>query len=82
MLPHGGFVALAFRPNNPGAWLLHCHIASHASSGLAAQIVIRPENNKSFDQHHFRGGMGVVKDGCKAWSGYHGAGTGEPDSGL
>lgn len=33
LLPAGGFLAMAFRPDNPGAWLLHCHIAWHASSG-------------------------------------------------
>ncbi|KAI0134366.1 multicopper like protein [Xylariales sp. AK1849] len=65
MLPHGGFVALAFRPNNPGAWLLHCHIASHASSGLAAQILIRHGNESLTNS---LGGLDVVTEGCKAWS--------------
>lgn len=32
-LPSDGFVALAFKPDNPGVWLVHCHIAWHASSG-------------------------------------------------
>lgn len=35
MLPGGGFLAIAFKPDNPGAWLLHCHIAWHASSGMS-----------------------------------------------
>lgn len=29
----GGYLAIAFKPDNPGAWLVHCHIAWHASSG-------------------------------------------------
>lgn len=33
LLPAGGYVAIAFKPDNPGIWLLHCHIAWHASSG-------------------------------------------------
>lgn len=33
IVPAGGWVAVAFRPDNPGAWLVHCHIAWHASSG-------------------------------------------------
>lgn len=33
IVPSGGWVAVAFRPDNPGAWLVHCHIAWHASSG-------------------------------------------------
>ena len=37
LLPAGGFLAMAFRPDNPGAWLLHCHIAWHASSGKCAR---------------------------------------------
>jgi len=34
-----GYVALAFRLDNPGTWLLHCHIAWHSSSGFALQIL-------------------------------------------
>ena len=32
LLYAGGYLALAFRPDNPGVWLLHCHIAFHAVS--------------------------------------------------
>ncbi|MCJ1470910.1 hypothetical protein MMC07_009558 [Pseudocyphellaria aurata] len=42
LLPGGGYVIIAFKADNPGAWLLHCHIAWHASSGLALQILERP----------------------------------------
>lgn len=28
MLPAGGWLALAFQTDNPGAWLMHCHIVS------------------------------------------------------
>jgi hypothetical protein len=65
MLPHTGFVALAARPNNPGAWLLHCHIASHASSGLAAQILIRHGDESP---NKYLGGLDEVREGCRAWS--------------
>lgn len=33
LLPGGGYIAIAFKPDNPGAWLVHCHIAWHASAG-------------------------------------------------
>lgn len=33
LVPAGGYIAIAFRPDNPGVWLLHCHIAWHASAG-------------------------------------------------
>ena len=29
----GGYVAVAFKPDNPGTWLVHCHIAWHVSAG-------------------------------------------------
>ncbi|KAI9719092.1 MAG: hypothetical protein M1812_003722 [Candelaria pacifica] len=46
LLPAGGFVIIAFRADNPGSWLLHCHIAWHASSGFALQILERQEEYK------------------------------------
>lgn len=30
-LPEGGWLALRFVADNPGVWLLHCHINSHLS---------------------------------------------------
>jgi hypothetical protein len=41
LLPSGGYLVIAFKADNPGSWLLHCHIAWHASSGLALQILER-----------------------------------------
>ncbi|KAK4682451.1 hypothetical protein QC764_0019290 [Podospora pseudoanserina] len=41
LMPKSGFIIIAFKADNPGAWLLHCHIASHASQGLALQILER-----------------------------------------
>ncbi|KAI5782051.1 multicopper oxidase-domain-containing protein [Peziza echinospora] len=42
MLPANGFVVIGFKTDNPGTWLMHCHIAWHASAGLALQWVERP----------------------------------------
>jgi len=39
MLPGGGWLAIAFPLDNPGAWLMHCHIAWHVSDGLAVQFL-------------------------------------------
>lgn len=44
LVPKGGFVVIAFRADNPGNWLMHCHIARHAAEGLGLQILERPEN--------------------------------------
>jgi FtsP/CotA-like multicopper oxidase with cupredoxin domain len=43
MLPKGGYLWIAFIVDNPGTWLMHCHIAWHASSGLALQYVEQPD---------------------------------------
>jgi len=44
MLPANGYVIIAFKTDNPGTWLMHCHIAWHTSSGLALQWVERPND--------------------------------------
>ncbi|KAM5346271.1 hypothetical protein ACJ41O_009276 [Fusarium nematophilum] len=46
LIPAGGYLVVAFRADNPGSWLFHCHIAWHASSGLALQILEREEDLK------------------------------------
>ena len=38
LLPRKGYMAIGFKTDNPGVWILHCHIAWHASSGLAMNI--------------------------------------------
>ncbi|KAK7753773.1 hypothetical protein SLS62_004138 [Diatrype stigma] len=63
MLPRGGYLALAFRPDNPGSWLLHCHIAWHASSGLALQILVRPR-----DIPDFLGDLAETVRVCDNWA--------------
>ncbi|KAK0712929.1 multicopper oxidase-domain-containing protein [Lasiosphaeria miniovina] len=67
--PAGGYVAVAFRPNNPGVWLVHCHIAWHASGGLALQMVVEDEADPG--QHIYRAiGRAAVRtlsDGCAAY---------------
>lgn len=47
MLPSLGWVVLAFKTDNPGTWLLHCHIAWHVSGGLAVNFVERPTDFKA-----------------------------------
>lgn len=39
LLPGGGWMAIAFPTDNPGAWLMHCHIAWHISEGLGVQFL-------------------------------------------
>ena len=76
MLPAGGYLVLAFITDNPGAWLMHCHIAWHIGLGLGAQFLeepsqITPTITPSFEQQ------------CKSWNAYYpGALYKEDDSGL
>jgi hypothetical protein len=37
------YTVIAFKTDNPGSWLMHCHIAAHAGEGLALQILERPQ---------------------------------------
>lgn len=41
MLPASGYLVLAYYTDNPGAWLMHCHIAWHTSEGFALQLLER-----------------------------------------
>jgi len=43
MLNINGFLLIGFQIDNPGAWLMHCHIPWHASSGMAVQFVSMPD---------------------------------------
>ncbi|KAF1808399.1 laccase [Eremomyces bilateralis CBS 781.70] len=40
-LPGGGWVVVAFPTDNPGAWLMHCHVAWHIGEGLGVQFLER-----------------------------------------
>ena len=37
------YAVLRFRADNPGVWLLHCHIEWHVVMGLVATIIEAPE---------------------------------------
>lgn len=44
LIVSGGYIVIAFKADNPGAWLFHCHIPWHASNGLAIQILERQQD--------------------------------------
>ncbi|KAJ9091923.1 hypothetical protein QFC21_007036 [Naganishia friedmannii] len=48
-LPENGWLAIRFTANNPGVWLLHCHINSHLSSGMAIAFMEMRNHFSSFD---------------------------------
>ncbi|KAL1900129.1 laccase, multicopper oxidase, benzenediol:oxygen oxidorectuctase [Sporothrix stenoceras] len=68
MLPPLGWVAIAYRADNPGTWLMHCHIAWHVSGGLAVSFVERPAD--------FKAGVSAADKSafdtqCAAWNSYY-----------
>ena len=42
LIPVGSTVDLLIDASNPGAWLLHCHIAEHMGSGMMAVLHVDP----------------------------------------
>jgi hypothetical protein len=60
----GGYLVLAFPADNPGVWLMHCHVGFHATEGFAQQIVERRAEFQQFLD------MGVLERTCRAWDRY------------
>ncbi|KAK1020290.1 laccase, multicopper oxidase, benzenediol:oxygen oxidorectuctase [Friedmanniomyces endolithicus] len=63
-VPGGGWLAIAFNSNNPGTWLMHCHIAWHVSEGLGVQFLESPSQITLPDQSQF-------DSQCSAWNNYY-----------
>ncbi|KAK5118803.1 hypothetical protein LTR62_000012 [Meristemomyces frigidus] len=60
----GGWLAMAFNSNNPGTWLMHCHIAWHVAEGLGLQFLESPAQITLPDRTQFEGQ-------CSAWQSYY-----------
>jgi FtsP/CotA-like multicopper oxidase with cupredoxin domain len=65
-LPALGYLVLAFESDNPGAWLMHCHIPFHISGGLGVQFVERRKDILSSN-----GNFGAMQEGCATWHTFH-----------
>lgn len=65
LLPAAGYIVLAFQTDNPGVWLMHCHIGWHTSMGFALQIVEQKSKipNTVTDSC-------ALQNTCSAWSNY------------
>ncbi|KAF1976436.1 hypothetical protein BU23DRAFT_48462 [Bimuria novae-zelandiae CBS 107.79] len=61
-LPAAGYLVLAFKSDNPGMWLMHCHIPFHLSQGFGVQFAERRSEIPSTI-----GGEDVVKQECRDW---------------
>lgn len=65
MLRAGGYAILAFYTDNPGVWLMRCHIAWHVSEGLSMSPYVRKDDIK-IDPTAGKS----IEDGCAAWDNY------------
>ncbi|PVH93484.1 laccase-like multicopper oxidase, partial [Periconia macrospinosa] len=61
-LPSNGYVVLAFESDNPGVWLMHCHIPFHVEQGFGLQFVERGEEIMGTV-----GGLGDMRRECGDW---------------
>ena len=68
LLPTNGYVVIAFRPDNPGTWLFDCHIANHASFGLAVQFLERQQSAAELWPSLTSGALEVAQNGCNNWN--------------
>ena len=66
-LAAGGYLVIAFKTDNPGSWLMHCHVAWHASEGLAVQFV---EREREIEMGMGEEIVGVFEDTCATWVKY------------
>lgn len=57
-----GYLVLAFETDNPGVWLMHCHIGWHISEGFALQFVVR--RDKILDLVD----TAALEETCSAWN--------------
>ncbi|KAL9100135.1 MAG: hypothetical protein Q9163_004451 [Psora crenata] len=67
LLPAKGYIVIAFRADNPGTWIVHCHIAWHASSGLAFQVLENKEQIKISDESR-----AAMDHTCAKWNDWWG----------
>ena len=66
MLPANGWLVVAFKTHNPGAWLMHCHIAWHVSEGMAVQFLESENILDVIDPP-----ATAFEDTCAGWNAYY-----------
>ncbi|KAI5779559.1 Cupredoxin [Geopyxis carbonaria] len=79
MLPGQGYLVIGFETDNPGSWIMHCHIAWHISGGLGMNFLERPD--EILDTLNIPADWTTT---CNNWSDYENGGDfwEQDDSGL
>jgi hypothetical protein len=67
MLPPNGYLVIAFKADNPGNWIFHCHIAWHVSGGLSADFMERRDEQVDLISDD---DLKAYNDNCAAWNAY------------
>ena len=67
LIPAGGFAVIAFRADNPGTWLMHCHIARHAAEGLGLQILERLDMARKIWPTNTSPALNETRRVCEKW---------------
>lgn len=62
MLPASGYLVMAWETDNPGVWLMHCHIGWHTSEGFAVQFIERQSEISALVDNS------TLTDVCDAWT--------------
>ncbi|KAI4595483.1 Laccase-1 [Pestalotiopsis sp. 9143b] len=79
MLPASGYVILAFKADNPGNWLMHCHIAWHVSGGLSVDFMERRAEQAALISAT---DLAAYKQQCADWRAYAPKAPPKIDSGI
>ncbi|KAF7556011.1 hypothetical protein G7Z17_g1753 [Cylindrodendrum hubeiense] len=64
MLPAAGYLVMAWQTDNPGVWLMHCHIGWHTTEGFAVQFIERASEMTSAVT---AGDEEQLEDVCSVW---------------
>jgi FtsP/CotA-like multicopper oxidase with cupredoxin domain len=79
MIAGNSWLVLAFVSDNPGNWLMHCHIAWHVSGGLAADFMERRDEQVALISATE---LASFQDTCAAWKAWTPNAPVQPDSGI
>jgi hypothetical protein len=79
MLSANGWLVIAFQADNPGNWLVHCHIAWHVAGGLAADFMERRSEQVALIS---AADLAQYKQTCAEWTAWTSSAPIQPDSGL
>ncbi|KAK7748709.1 hypothetical protein SLS53_000731 [Cytospora paraplurivora] len=67
-IPANGYLAIAFKLDNPGVWLAHCHIAWHASEGFSLEFV---ESESTIAARTTSSVKTTLEDTCTTWNSWN-----------